>query len=162
MTTGHAAHLVRRFFGFLGSRPPSPAEQRFVARVLRPEEAALFFAQRPEDQRHALEVAARVARRLPGDATALTAALLHDVGKIDAPIGAVSRSIATVLDAAHLPTPARMAAYRRHGSLGARRLAAVGADTLVVAFAARHPERTPPPGIAPDRWDALVDADEGS
>ncbi len=160
MTTvlSEAAHLVRRFFGFLTATPPSPTEQRLVHDHLTPDEARAFWEQRPEDQRHAIDVARRVALAAGDDRELIRAALLHDVGKAAAPIGAVRRSLATVLDVIGLPLPPAMATYRDHGRLGAERLRAVGADGIVVAFASHHPG-PPPTGSDPDRWAILLAAD---
>ncbi len=152
------AHLVRRFFGFLAATPPSPSEQRFVHDHLAPAEARVFWEQRPEDQRHAIDVARRVAAAADDDDELIRAALLHDVGKAAAPIGALRRSVATVLDVVGLPLPRAMATYRDHGRLGAERLERVGADGIVVAFASHHPG-PPPAGYDQDRWAILLSAD---
>lgn len=129
-----------------------------MARRLPSAEARLFFDQDPADQRHAYEVARRVERR--GD-VAVRAALLHDVGKRHAGIGAVRRSLATLMDLAGLPLPARWRAYRDHGRRGAEELERAGADALSVAFARHHPSG-PPPGVDTTTWRALLEADGGS
>lgn len=151
-------HLIRRFFGFLQARPPGPAEQANLREHLGEDEAALFWDQQYQDQRHALDVATRVVAARGHDRVAIRAALLHDIGKRHSRLGAVSRSLATVLDAAQLPLPARLAAYRSHGPLGARELAACGCEPLVVEFAGRHPGPAPD-GIDPTQWNALLEAD---
>ncbi|HHC07776.1 MAG TPA: hypothetical protein ENK55_03560 [Actinobacteria bacterium] len=153
---GTARHLVERFVGFLLARPPSPSEQRWVAEHLDPAAAALFFAQRAEDQRHAIEVARLVA----DDPALVEAALLHDVGKADAALGPVARALATVLDALGVPLRGRWARYRAHGTLGAGRLAEVGASPLAVAFAAGHPGPCPD-HVDPVAWARLAAADDG-
>lgn len=130
-----------------------------VREHLADDEAALFWKQQYQDQRHALEVAARVAAVRGDDRVAIKAALLHDVGKRYSRLGAFSRSLATVLDATGLPLPDRMAAYRAHGSLGARELEACECEPLVVEFAGRHPGPAPV-GIDPARWRALLEADD--
>lgn len=154
----HGSHLIRRFFGHLAAAGLSPAEQQIVADRLDERGAALFFAQDLADQRHAFVVAERVASTLPGDAEAYTAALLHDVGKRHSRLGAVGRSLATVLDGVGAPMTPAMRRYRRHGAAGAEDLAGAGYDGVVVAFAARHPSSAPP-GIDGARWQALLDAD---
>lgn len=152
-------HLVRRFLGTLRARPLGPEEQDLVAGRLPPPLAALFWSQQAADQRHALEVARRVARVLPDDGELFVAALLHDVGKAATRLGVVRRVVATVCDAVRLPLPTRWRAYRGHGPLGARLLRDAGADGIVVAFAAGHPG-PPPPDVEPSRWEALAAADE--
>lgn len=154
----HGGHLVRRFFGFITAQPPGPTDQDFVARYLDGPCARVFWEQQHADQRHAVDVARRVAATLPDDDGAVRAALLHDVGKRNSDTGAVTRSIATVLDAMRLPITPRMGAYRRHGPIGADELEGIGCDPLAVAFARHHPGPAPD-GIDPARWAALLDAD---
>ena len=151
-------HLIRRFCGFLVARPLGPGEQASVHELLTATEATLFWDQQHQDQRHALEVAERVGAASGDDRAALRAALLHDVGKRHSRLGAVSRALATLLDAAGLPMPARFTAYRAHGPLGARELAGIGCEALVVQFARWHPGPAPA-GVEAGRWETLVDAD---
>ncbi|MEN8113465.1 MAG: hypothetical protein ABFS21_03670 [Actinomycetota bacterium] len=151
-------HLIRRFFGHMLARPLGPRDQRFAHDHLEGRCAELFWAQSDPDQRHAIDVARRVDVVLPGDEEAIRAALLHDVGKSGLGIGALSRSLATILDAVNLPMTRRMRQYRDHGAGGAVALEEAGCGALVVAFARYHPAPTPN-GIAPERWQALVDAD---
>lgn len=153
-------HLVRRFLGHVTARPLSPAEQLQVRSDLADDRLAhLFFLQDPADQRHAVDVAAAFASTRPGDRQGVQAALLHDVGKCHARLGAVARSMATVFGAVGLPMPARWRSYLAHGSLGADDLAAAGAGALAVAFARYHPGDAPA-GIPPDVWADLLAADD--
>jgi hypothetical protein len=146
-------HLAVRFFETVTSTPLGPRQQAEVREALTSSEATVFFRQQPIDQRHAYEVARRVMVALPGDGDAVAAALLHDVGKVHSRLGPVSRSLATVCDAVHLPMPVRWRAYRDHGALGAADLEAAGARPLAVAFAAG--EETGDGTV----WRALVAAD---
>ena len=151
-------HLIKRFFGVVASRRLSPNEQAWVSRVLRPDLAKLFWQQAPMDQRHAYEVARRAAGVLGEDRAALTAALLHDVGKRHSRAGAIGRSLATILDSLQLPLPADWQRYRDHEQLGAADLAEQGADVLAVAFASG---RRPAAGeFEAHVWDALIAADD--
>lgn len=151
------SHLARRFFGSILAEPLSPAEQRIVADRLGTAAAALFWAQSAADQRHAFETMRRAAMHTT-DALVLRTALLHDVGKARTTLGAVGRSVATVLDAVRAPLGPAMAAYRDHGRLGAEALARVGADPLTIDFARRHPD--PDPGAhSPAAWAVLLEAD---
>ena len=101
-------HLITRFVGVVTSRPLGPRAQESVTRVLGETEAAVFWQQQSIDQRHAYEVAARVADSVGEDHPAVVAALLHDVGKRRSRLGAVERSLATVTSLARLPMPAAM------------------------------------------------------
>lgn len=154
----YARHLVVRFFGALRTRPLRPSEQDEVSAVLRREEARVFWRQPAADQRHALEVSRRVRAVLGSDVEAVTAALLHDVGKIESELGPVARSLATLLGLLRLPLPPRWRAYREHGSRGAAMLEQIGACRLAVDFA-RYGDGVRPEGTDQTRWQALVDAD---
>lgn len=147
-------HLVRRFFGFLTARPLTPTEQATVASELAPSLARLFFAQRPEDQRHAFDVAATVRDR----SDLVEAALLHDVGKSESGLGAIGRSLATAWSTARMPMPRTWRTYLDHGRIGADLLEAGGAGDLAVAFARHHPGPVPA-GIDPADWHRLGAAD---
>ncbi len=152
-------HLARRFLGFVTARPLGPAEQQVIAGILDVDERKLFYAQVAADQRHAYDTMTRtgLGSERRGDLV-LRAALLHDVGKTASRIGAVGRSLATVLDTFHLPLWSGAATYRNHGPIGAELLARIGCDPLIVDFARRHPDPDPgphPPGV----WRCLLDAD---
>ena len=103
------------------------------------------------DRRHALAVARDVARRLGSLATrpVLAAALLHDVGKIDAGLGTFARVPATVAGLVNRQRlgagDGRVARYLRHDAIGAALLADAGADWLTVAWAREH-------HLPPERW----------
>ena len=152
------SHLVGRFFGHIRAAAPGPDDQRFVHENLDGRCAELFWSQNAPDQRHAVDVARRVSEVLPDDSGAIGAALVHDFGKTEANIGAVSRSIATVLDAAGMPMTPRMHMYRDHGERGALALEEAGCGLLAVAFARYHPGPAPS-GIDSVRWKVLIDAD---
>jgi hypothetical protein len=152
------AHLAHRFFGFLTAAPLGPDEQAFVARQLATESAALFWSQQYQDQRHAVQVAMRVAGLLPDDEPAVRAALLHDVGKRHSRLGATGRAMATVLDGLRLPMTARMRSYRAHGPVGADDLEVAGCGELEIAFARHHPDPAPEL-INEEQWSALLEAD---
>ena len=90
-----------------------------------------------------------------GDPRWLAAALLHDVGKLDAGLGVVGRSVATVLGAIAGSTRVdrwaltsgfrrRAAWYLRHDERGAARIRAVGGRPEAARWAWAHHRR--------DRW----------
>jgi hypothetical protein len=129
-----------------------------VAARLRRAEGSLFWGQSAPDQRHALDSARAVAAARPERADLERAALLHDVGKRHAGLGAVGRSLATGFRLLHLPTRGRWAAYLAHAQAGAADLAVAGAEPVVVAFARHH--HGPRPGdIGPADWELLCRAD---
>jgi hypothetical protein len=151
-------HLIKRFFGVLTTRRLSPAEQAWVNQVLRKDLAGLFWEQPAIDQRHSYQVARRTEAVLGDHPAALTAALLHDVGKRHSRAGVVGRSLATVLDVLRLPMPPDWRDYRDHERIGSAELAELGADPLTVAFAAG--QRPDPDTVKTRVWDALVAADD--
>jgi hypothetical protein len=152
------AHLARRFFIVLRARPLRPGEQTAAARLLRPAERGLFWGQRPADQRHGLECAAAVLLRRPDRPDLARAALLHDIGKRRAALGALGRTLATTLGFLRLPVTGRFAAYLGHGPAGAADLEAAGAETMIVSFA-RHHHGGRPADVPADDWVELCRAD---
>ena len=144
-----AGHLVRRFFGSLASGGPSVADEAWVLTVLSEGEHALWRRMSGPDKRHAAGVARRVQRAGVDDRAALTAALLHDVGKLESGLGTFGRVFATVArrwtraGAGWVPEPWRR--YDDHSALGAVLLDRAGSGPLVVAWAAEH-------HLPPDRW----------
>lgn len=156
---GRPIHLVRRFFGSLGSRRPSPADQLWVGALLEHDLARLFWAQPVADQAHGVATARRIAGTAPDRLELIRAALLHDVGKRHARLGVVGRSLASMVAILRLPLRGRFAAYIRHGEAGADELESVGAGPLTVAFA-RHHHGERPKEVPQDDWDVLVGADD--
>lgn len=118
----------------------------------------VFWEQQSIDQRHAYEVAARVAKGLGEGHPAVAAALLHDVGKRHSRLGPVERSLATVTALVHLPMPQRWKTYQDHGEVGAVDLEAIGASPLAVAFARGKPTA----GLDAEVWRLLEAADDAS
>lgn len=120
---------------------------------LLPGEVALWVAMSGPDRRHAHAVASAVEDALrPGECPrdVAAAALLHDVGKVEAGFGTLARVPATVVGlvagrAGAVRWPGRLGTYLRHDAVGARLLRDAGADPLTVAWAAEH-------HLPPDRW----------
>jgi HD domain len=163
-----AAHLTARFFGSLGARGPDAGDVLWVRLVLTPEEFACWEELGRPDRVESIAVARRVARELGPDADYrwLAAALLHDVGKIDAGLGTFRRAGATTVAAIvshgrarHWPN--RIGRYIAHDDLGAIRLEAAGARPEAIAWATAHhrPETWPPAGIPPEICEILATAD---
>ncbi|HEX2849287.1 MAG TPA: HD domain-containing protein [Acidimicrobiales bacterium] len=104
------------------------------------------------DRRHAVAVARDVRGRLGSGAATppvLAAALLHDVGKIEAGLGTLARVPATLAGLLArdrlVRGNGRVSRYLRHDAAGAALLEGAGADRLVVAWAREH-------HLPPDRW----------
>jgi len=164
----HLLHLVRRFFGALWPGGPSAADSGWARSQLVAGEVALWEQMSGPDRRHAVGVARRTAALLGEEAATrpvLAAALLHDVGKIDAGLGTFRRSVVT---AAALVAgrerlrrgESRVGRYLRHDAIGAALLRTAGSDDLTVTWAREH-------HLPPDRWTlptpvaaALKDADD--
>jgi hypothetical protein len=161
------AHLVRRFAGSLWPGGPPAGDEAWARGQLLLAEVELWARLSGPDRRHAVGVARRTVARLDGAASrgVVAAALLHDVGKIDAGLGTFRRSIATAVALAVGTERARrgdgrLGRYLRHDVIGADLLRAAGSDPLTVAWAREH-------HLDPARWTvptavggALKDADD--
>ena len=106
------------------------------------------------DRRHAVGVARRVVAALfaagdaPPERPVIAAALLHDVGKVDAGLGTFGRAVATLASPVVRRSgsgDSRLARYGRHDAIGASLLEAAGADPLTVTWAREH-------HLPPARW----------
>jgi putative nucleotidyltransferase with HDIG domain len=154
-------HLVHRFWWMLRAKPPPPADEAWACEQLRPAEAALWRRQHPVDRRHTLAVAHRLLTERP-DAPewVVAAALLHDVGKAEAPLGVPGRTVATVLELCGARSaPGRLGRYLSYAERGAELLESAGAAPEVVAWARQHHE-APSSWTVPAEWgQALVAAD---
>jgi len=173
-----AAHLVRRFFGALRPGGPSPADDRWVRGVLSEPEYDLWARMANHDRRHSVGVARRVERSLAGTPDAgddrwLAAALLHDVGKLDAGLGVLARVGATLAGAAAGPDAAdawstrrgltrRVGLYLRHPELGETRIRLAGGRGEAARWAGAHhrPDPGAASGLPPRVVDALLAADD--
>lgn len=160
-------HLARRFFGMLRPGGPAPADDAWAVGHLLGGEVGLWRRMSGADRRHAVGVARRVAIALGQEASrpVLAAALLHDVGKIDAAIGPFRRVAATVAAGAlgrnRLASgTGRYARYLRHDVIGGELLAAAGSDPLTVAWAAEHHRPPEQWTVAPAIARALKAADD--
>jgi hypothetical protein len=156
---GSLGHLVRRFLDVLLAKPLSEDESALIRTWLTPTQSEIFFEQPAADQRHGLYAAGVVVASDRGDQTAVTAALLHDVGKRRAGLGVIGRSVASLLILLGLPMTRRMIRYRDHGASGADELSSLDCDSLVVEFT-RHHHDSRPNGFPPDLWDLLQKADQ--
>jgi len=171
-------HLGRRFVTALYPGPPHPADDAWVRSVLRPGEYELWSQLPRHDRRHSIAVARRARVTLAGtddaaDERWAAAALLHDVGKLDAGLGVLGRVGATIAGAAagretskswthRRGYTRRVGLYLRHGELGAERIRRVGGTEEAARWAAAHhdPSAWPGTGIPAPVVTALHEADD--
>lgn len=108
----------------------------------------LFLRMAVRDQQHAL----RVLHRLDSaDPVLCQAALLHDVGKAQAPLGTPGRSLVVLARAVgqvgalcRVPVLGpRVSRYLRHAEIGAAMLKEAGADAELVEIVAEHEDPQP-------------------
>ena len=138
-------HLIVRFLGSLAPPRPAPEDLARIRSILSPAEYAVWGTLGRADRAESLAVGRRAAASLPEDAAPVwvAAALLHDVGKIDARLGTAGRVAATlvggVAGAANRDRiGGRVGRYLRHAEIGADRLTAAGARPETVAWARVH------------------------
>jgi hypothetical protein len=168
------AHLTRRFFGSLRPGGPSPVDEAWAVGVLAPSEAVLWRRMSAPDRRHAVAVARAVTSVLGDHAvrSVRAAALLHDVGKVEAGFGPLRRAAVTLAAmvvgreaaAARWSTRGgvigRAGAYLRHDEIGAALLTEAGSDPLTVAWAREHHLPTARWTVPADIGAALKAADD--
>ena len=172
------AHLARRFFGALWPGRPAARDDAWVQSFSTPGEYALWAGMANHDRRHSIGVARRVEATLVGteyadDPEWLEAALLHDVGKLDARLGVLGRVGATLAGATAGHDRAqvwsgkrgitrRVGLYLRHGELGAIRIRhASGSESAARWALAHHDEDAwAGTGIPPVVIEALHTADD--
>jgi hypothetical protein len=168
-----SAHLVRRFVGSLRPGGPPPADEAWALDLLLHREQDLWRRMSGPDRRHAVGVARRVERALGIEATrpVLAAALLHDVGKLEAGLGTYGRVIATLSAKVAGPEMAttwrkqrgfarRVGLYLHHDRLGGDLLELAGSDPLTVAWTREHHQPRSAWTVEPALADALKAADD--
>ena len=168
-------HLIRRFWFSLWPAGPRPDEDRWARGLLSEREQQLWSRMSRPDRRHAIAVARRAESVLEADATdpVLVAALLHDVGKTVADLGAFGRVIATLSAAVAGEDMARVWArgrgltrrvglYIDYPTLGVDLLELAGSDPFVVAWSREH--HWPPEewSVDPELGAVLAAADDGN
>jgi hypothetical protein len=149
---GSLGHLAKRFAWSAVPFGPPRSDEQWALGVLEPDEVELWSRMSRPDRRHAIGVARRTASLLGDEVPqVMAAALLHDVGKLEASLGTAGRTVVTA--AALMAGRRRLlqwgqrsrrrflqraALYLTHDRLGADLLEAAGSDPLVVAWAAQH------------------------
>jgi len=170
---GGAWHLTKRFFGSLRPGGPSSDDVAWVQSVLSEAEFGLWRRMSGPDRRHSAAIGREVAERLGprADGPVLAAALLHDVGKIDADLGTWGRVIATLSAKVAGPETAvawaetrgftrRVGLYLQHPRLGGDMLEMAGSDPLSVAWAREHHLPESEWSIDPDIGRVLHEVDD--
>jgi len=170
--------LVGRAIIALGKVPDDPADETWVRSILTPAEFDLWARQSGYDRAHAVRVARRVQRRLAptvyrGDTLWPSAALMHDVGKIQSNLSMRERVAATLASKAvgvatarrwacsAAGTKRRIGIYLIHGEIGASMIRAAGGREEVAAWTEVHQgyRSVAPLGIPPLVVEALLESD---
>jgi hypothetical protein len=124
-----------------------------LTKILGPRARALFVRQAPQDQRHALAVYEALCDQGHTHTDLLTAALLHDVGKVAAQLSPwqrglfvlAERLVPRALDGfSHGPAEdwrRPLTRYARHAEIGARWAEEAGCSPLTVELIRRHEEQ---------------------
>jgi response regulator RpfG family c-di-GMP phosphodiesterase len=127
-------HLTKRLVGAAVAQPLRSTEVNEVAAILTPAELQLFKQLSTSDQRHALHVLRRFdafvaeALHVTPPIAARRAALLHDIGKVQAPLGTLLRVVATVVG----PRTASFRRYHEHEAIGVTMLEHAGSDVTTL------------------------------
>ena len=162
------SHLSARFFESLRPAEPDATDVDWVRSTLTEAEYPCWATMSRADRVEAIAVARRVEAALGAgcDERWLAAALLHDVGKLDAGFGPFRRAGATVIAAVAghdrvRRWPNRIGRYIGHDDRGAARLRKAGARPEAVAWAAAHhrPRTWPASGLPLEVCVALAAAD---
>ena len=170
-------HLAGRFLSSLAPIPVRAGDRQWVATVLRLEELDLWSRLSRADRRESIGVARRTETTLAGTAYGgddrwLAAALLHDIGKLDARFGPVRRAVATTAAVVLGPRVVegwvdksgfvrRCALYVFHDQLGADRVRIAGGRPEAALWAEAHhrPAIWSQTGLPTDVVIALAEAD---
>ena len=130
---GHVRHLVRRWWGMMRAGPVPVRDEIWAESWLSPTEVDLWRRLGDADRHHAILVARRFRERRPSaDRSEMSAALLHDIGKVHLGWGPGRRVLATLAGAR------RRGPYHDHEARGAAMLAEIGSDPLTVALVDPH------------------------
>jgi hypothetical protein len=147
-------------------RPPLGTDERAEALAwLRPAEAQLFNRLAHMDQRHSFDVYRSLRHAGESDGRVLRAALLHDVGKVEARLSSVERSALVLLQtltrgrsARRVPQGGPLGRYGRylhHAERGHQLLLAAGSEAEVAELAASHERAKSGPAARLRRADDL-------
>ncbi len=157
MNVSRLAYRARQFWQAL-LRPEKQVESKALLPYLSPAELILFRRMQPSEQAHAYRVLRQLMDQGETQPDLLSAALLHDVGKILSPLSIIDR-VVIVLGKRFFPKASRRWAegaargWHRpfvvgacHGEWGADLVKQAGASELTVELVRRHQE---PPSAGP-------------
>ncbi len=158
---GSFRHLAGRFFAALSPAGPAPSDERWARGWLLPGEDRLWLEMSGPDRRHAVGVARQTIDLLgplggdQPDREVVAAALLHDVGKVEAGLGTLARAGVTLAamavgrsrlaNAGSGGWRRRVALYLTHDVVGGRLLRQAGSDPFTWSWAEQH-------HLPPSRW----------
>lgn len=168
-----AAHLTKRLVTSLWPLGPSASNDAWARSHLTEGEVALWKRMSRQDRRHSVGVAMRVEEALADKATrpVLAAALLHDVGKIEARLGTWLRVVATLSAAIagretaelwvkSVGITRRIGLYLKHPGIGGDLLAMAGSDPFTETWAREHHHPEDACTLDSELANALRDADD--
>ena len=153
-----AAYRLRQFWQALFAKP-TPAGLAPARALLSPAQMALFSQLQPSEQVHALQVLSRLAAQGETQPDLLVAALLHDIGKLRAPLRPWERA-SVVLGKRLFPARVQrwgaasqpqdgwrraFVAAQQHPAWGAALARSAGVSLLTEALIRRH-QQPPAPG----------------
>ena len=146
-------HRIPRFFVSLVPVAPASEDLEWALARMNERERALFTRMSNQDQRHAIRVARRTEATYdldePSLDVALTAALLHDIGKVSAGLGTYGRVVAALCEAVGGADMAeiwqqrpgitrRIGMYLRYPEIGVDLLRLAESDPVVIAWSREH------------------------
>ncbi|MDX1436663.1 MAG: HD domain-containing protein [Anaerolineales bacterium] len=165
MTRSRPFYRVRQFWDTVRAQEPADEELAPAREILTPKQMGLFQIMHPSDKSHALDVFSKLQARGENNPDLLSAALLHDVGKIRYPMSAWDRAV-VVIGQALFPYRSKIwgqgkprgwkrpfVAAEQHAYWGARMAAESGVSTLTVHLIWRHHEA---PSIIPETEEDLL------
>jgi hypothetical protein len=176
---GRLRHLARRWAQSVKGRVPLTEDLTWSQDVLSVGEWELFQRMTATDQAHAIEVAraveASTATGHYADAATwvVSAALMHDIGKVESGAGTTIRVVATatgsfVSDSRSTTLAARggvlgkLGRHLRYPELGGSMLDEAGSDGRVSAWAREHHEPSCSWSVPADLGRVLRDADDAA
>lgn len=169
----NTTHLAKRFVISLWPFGPKRRDDDWATMHLLDGELALWRRMCSQDRLHAVGVARRVDGALGDDASrpVVAAALMHDVGKIDAGLGTFLRVVATLSakvagrETAELWVRSsgitrRIGLYLRHPEIGGDLLGMANSDAFTETWAREHHLPEDQCSLDPALAGALRDADD--